>query len=169
MKYQIRRNIWETNSSSVHTLQISDDNMSVSELDVHSDGYVYVELDEYYGKDCKDYDTQMDKLKYVCTWFLVYYGFDVEKLINDGWSCWTDFVSKFCEWVNETGGWYNEVKCIGIKIIPKLGFEQWDYLDHQNQAYGMFDEEHCIVDLYHPDMLVNFIFNPYLWLHTDCD
>ena len=55
MKKQIRINTFETNSSSVHTLQISKDLMGMNELVIKRDGYVHINLDQYYGRDLTEY------------------------------------------------------------------------------------------------------------------
>ena len=166
MKKQIRFILFETNSSSVHTLQISNNNMTVSELNIEDDGYVHVVLDQYYGKDPIDYDTQLDKLKYICTWLYIFYGCDLEKMYDS--SGWNDFIYEFTRYINETN-YQNQKKCLGIKVILTDKKEAWEFLDHQSQPYGVWDDSNCVVDLWNSEQLVNFIFNPYIWLHTDCD
>ena len=111
MKKQIRFNTFETNSSSVHTLQISKDLMSENE---------------------------------------------------------------FCDYVNNhLNPNQRSYHCVGIKIDkikPKYDYgSAGDFLDHQSCPYGSHDTSGFAFDFYDTDMLVNFIFNPYLWLQTDCD
>lgn len=74
MKKQIRFGMFETNSSSVHSLQISNKHMYKSKLKIEDDGYVHVSLTEYYGKDEKNYKGQREKLTYVVTWIYIYFG-----------------------------------------------------------------------------------------------
>ena len=161
--------MWETNSSSIHSLQISPTLMMVSQLTISDDGYIHVPLDIYFGKDRKNYDTQLDKLKYICTWFYIYYGCVEENLSSEygGWE-WREFQEAFCNYINEFN-FDNPIICKGIIVEPVLGDGAWDYLDHQSQPYGSYDDSECVVKLYDTDMCVNFIFNPYIWLHTDCD
>ena len=56
-----RSNVFETNSSSVHTVTINTGN--VNDLEVQSDGYVHVSLN-YYGKEFDWYNNSYDKLCY---------------------------------------------------------------------------------------------------------
>lgn len=170
MKYQIRDGVFETNSSSLHTLQISFKGIQKCKLKIDDDGYIHVNLNTYFGKEFNDYTGQADKLKYVCTWMYIYYGCNLEQL-EEGYE-WRNFIDAFCEYVNDvnnkaTINWGKE--CFGIKVNPVLGEEQWNYLDHQNQPYGNYDDENCIIALYRSEDLVNFVFNPMMWLRTDCD
>ena len=162
MKRQIRLETFETNSSSIHTLQISQKHMHKSKLKIAADGYIHVSLTEYYGKDAKDYTGQREKLTYVVTWMYIYYGCNIEELYNG--HMWKDFNKYFADYVGNS--------CKGI-LIDKTMFDgdeiAGDYLDHQSIPYGKYDTENCIVNLYDTEQLINFIFNPYLWLHTDCD
>ena len=56
---QIRKNVFETNSSSVHTLQISKDGLEPSELKLNKDGNIEVEFGEF-EKDYRIYSTQYE-------------------------------------------------------------------------------------------------------------
>lgn len=162
MKKQIRLETFETNSSSIHTLQISQKHMHKSKLKIADDGYVHVNLTEYYGKDAKDYKGQREKLTYIITWMYIYYGCNFEELCKG--SLWKEFNTSFVDYVGNG--------CKGIWIDKTMldgGEMAGDYLDHQSIPYGIYDSENCIVNLYDTEQLINFIFNPYLWLHTDCD
>lgn len=172
MKKQIRINTFETNSSSVHTLQVSKELMENCELTIKDDGYIHLDLDQYYGKDLKEYKTQEEKLKYICTWMYIYYDNDIDRM-RTGYE-WEKFESEFCDYVNShLNPRRHNYHCNGIKIDkikPKYddGYAG-DFLDHQSCPYGSLDTDGFIFDFYDTNMLVNFIFNPYLWLHTDCD
>ena len=162
MKRQIRLETFETNSSSIHTLQISTKHVHKSKLKIGDDGYVHVSLTEYYGKDEKDYKGQREKLTYIVTWMYIYYGCNLEDLFKG--SSWKEFNTSFVDYVGNG--------CKGIWIDKTMfdgGEMAGDYLDHQSIPYGKYDTENCIVNLYDTEQLINFIFNPYLWLHTDCD
>ena len=162
MKKQIRLETFETNSSSMHTLQISQKHMHKSKLKIADDGYVHVNLTEYYGKDAKDYKGQREKLTYIITWMYIYYGCNLEDLFKG--ALWEEFNTSFADYIGNG--------CKGIWIDKTMfngGEMAGDYLDHQSIPYGIYDSENCIVDLYDTEQLINFIFNPYLWLHTDCD
>lgn len=162
MKKQIRLETFETNSSSIHTLQISQKHMHKSKLKIADDGYVHVSITEYYGKDEKDYKGQREKLTYIVTWMYIYYGCNLEDLFKG--SLWEEFNTSFVDYVENDckGIWIDKTMCDG-------GETAGDYLDHQSIPYGIYDIENCIVNLYDTEQLINFIFNPYLWLHTDCD
>ena len=162
MKKQIRIGTFETNSSSVHSLQISQKHMNKSKLKIADDGYVHVNLTEYYGKDAKDYKGQREKLTYVVTWMYIYFGCNIEELYDK--YLWKDFNNAFADYVGNgcKGIWIDKTMFGGNEMAG-------DYLDHQSTPYGIYDSENCIVNLYDTDQLINFIFNPYLWLHTDCD
>jgi len=162
MKKQIRIGMFETDSSSVHSLQISQKHMHKSKLKIADDGYVHVSLTEYYGKDEKDYKGQREKLTYIVTWMYIYYGCNLEDLFKG--SLWEEFNTSFVDYVGNSckGIWIDKTMLDGGEIAG-------DYLDHQSAPYGEYDGENCVVDLYDTEQLINFIFNPYLWLHTDCD
>lgn len=169
MKMQTRFKTFETNSSSIHSYQISNELMENNKIRINQDGYISVNLDEYYGRDFKEYKTQKEKLKYICTWMYIYYGCDLEKM-ETGWT-WNDFVDAFCEYVNEHSNSKN--KCYGIKINkikPKYDYDgAGGFLDHQSCPYNSYDTDGFILDIGDANMLVNFIFNPYVWLQTDSD
>lgn len=162
MKRQIRIGMFETNSSSVHTLQISSKHMYKSKLKIADDGYIHVQLTEYYGKDKKDYRGQREKLTYIVTWMYIYYGCSLGELLKG--SLWEEFNTSFADYVGNG--------CRGIRIDKTMfdgGEMAGDYLDHQSVPWGAYDDDNCVVNLYDTEQLINFIFNPFLWLHTDCD
>lgn len=49
----------------------------------------------------------------------------------------------------------------GIKILGEQELE----IDHQSQPYGNIE----IVNVYDKDAVINFVFNKYVSLKTDCD
>ena len=172
MKMQTRFRTFETNSSSIHSYQISNELMENSNLIVNKGGYVHVDLDEYYGREYKEYKTQEEKLKYICTWMYIYYGRNLKELRSG--DLWIDFVDAFCEYVNEhSNPQERNYKCRGIKINeikPKYDYDgAGGFLDHQSCPCGSYDTEGFILDIGDTNMLVNFIFNPYAWLQTDSD
>lgn len=172
-KIQIRQKCFETNSSSVHSYQISNTLMENSNLIVNKGGYVHIDLDEYYGREVKEYRTQEEKLKYICTWMYIYYRCDLKEL-RSGY-LWIDFVDAFCEYVNEhSNPQEHNYKCRGIKINKiKPKYDYYDgaggFLDHQSCPYGSYNTDGFILDIYDTNILINFIFNPYVWLRTESD
>ena len=176
MKRQIRQHVFETNSSSLHTLVISNKDMGRCHLHIKKDGYVHVNLVNYYGRDETDYTTQYEKLVYIVTWMYIYCGCDMEVLVDS--YMWKDFIDKFCDYVNDdlhrTPKGLEEPKCLGVKIDKTInngdfGGGAYDYLDHQSAPYGKYDDSNCVVSLYRTNEVMNFIFNKNLWLHTDSD
>lgn len=162
MKRQIRIGMFETNSSSVHSLVISKKHIYKSKLKIEKDGYVHVCLTEYYGKDSKDYKGQREKLTYIVTWIYIYYGCNIEYLFEGYF--WKDFNNAFVDYVGNgcKGIWIDKTMFDGDEMAS-------DYLDHQSVPWGAYDDDKCVVNLYDTEQLINFIFNPFLWLHTDCD
>lgn len=170
MKRQVRLHIYETASSSIHSLAISSKHIYKSKLKIADDGYVHVSLTEYYGKDKKDYKGQREKLTYIVTWMYIYYGCSLEGYYGcDPYgllkgSLWRDFNKTFADYVGNgcKGIWIDKTMFDGDEMAS-------DYLDHQSVPWGAYDDDKCVVNLYDTEQLINFIFNPYLWLHTDCD
>ncbi len=78
MKLQIRNQVFETNSSSVHSLVVSGNGLEPSELPQDKDGKILVDFGKF-GKDYHLYESQEEKLSYLIT--LCYYtcgGFEME-------------------------------------------------------------------------------------------
>lgn len=143
---QIRRNVFETNSSSVHTLQISKDGLEPSELKLNKDGNIEIELGEF-GKNYMIYNTQYEKLQYLIS-FIAYgcYYYDLQELYKN-----YDFMTvrnAVCEY---TGA--NDIIVVG---------EAEAHIDHQSA-------DECVINLWNPDAIINFVFNKYVALETDCD
>lgn len=148
---QIRRNVFESNSSSVHTLQISKDGLEPSKLELNKDGNIEVEFGEF-GKEHIIYDTQYEKLQYLISFIAYNCGFyycstsDLEDLYEN-----YDFKEvrdAICEY---TGA--NDIVVIG---------ETNAYIDHQSA-------DDCVINMWYPDEIINFVFNKYVALKTDCD
>lgn len=143
---QIRKNVFETNSSSVHTLQISNDGLEPSELKLNKDGNIEVEFGEF-GKDYRIYNTQYEKLQYLIS-FIAYnysYYYDLDDLYEN--YDYSEVRDAICEY---TGA--NDIVIVG---------ETQPYIDHQSQY-------HCVIRLY-KDEIINFVFNKFITLKTDCD
>ena len=68
MKRVIRHNVWETNSSSVHSLVICKDGLERSKLPVDEDGYIITDFGNFgkYDMGITTYDQAM-KLSYLAT------------------------------------------------------------------------------------------------------
>ena len=149
MNRKIRKYVFETNSSSVHTLSVSKDGIEPSKFILDEEGYLHTDFGTF-GKNYDIFDSQYDKLSYLIT--LCYYcaGFDIDN-IKDSYQFKhiEDAIKK------HTG-------CLGIIID---GLEEPE-IDHQSQpAYGNIE----IINIYDEDEIINFVFNKYISLKTDCD
>ena len=142
---QIRKNVFETNSSSVHTLQISKDVLEPSELKLNKDGNIEVEFGEF-GKDYMIYSTQYEKLQYLVSFIAYNYNYyDLDELYEN--YDFSEVRDAICEY---TGA--NDIVVVG---------EAQPYIDHQSA-------DDCVIRLY-KDEIINFIFNKFITLKTDCD
>ena len=148
VKRKIRKNVFETNSSSVHSLVISNDGREPSEFKVNKDGYIEVDFGEF-GKDERLYTSQYDKLSYLITCLYYLSGWDVE-----------DIYEKYeFEYIEKAICEYSGAK--GIRILDK----NEPHIDHQSVPYSNIG----IINVYDKDEVINFVFNKYVSLKTDSD
>lgn len=148
---QIRNGLFETNSSSVHTLSISKDGLEPSKLKLNKNGNIEVEFAEF-GKDYMVYDTQYEKLQYLLSFIAYesgYYYCDVSDLeeLYEHYNFRT-IRDAVCEYAGA-----NDIVIVG---------EDNAYIDHQSA-------DDCVVNLWDEDEIINFVFNKYAALKTDCD
>lgn len=159
MKRTIRYGTFETNSSSVHTLQISKEGLTPSKLKIRKkDNIIRVPL-KYWGKEERVYTSQLDKLSYICTraWWANGGAWSGE--VNDENS--RNYVMSYIE----------EAVCeytgaAGIELyIPRgtdPGFDHQtipEYSDDMNGFCNVWDKE----------SIQNFVFNRYISFTTGCD
>ena len=151
MKRVIRKGIYETNSSSVHTIVISSDGMEPSKLPVDKDGYITVRYGEF-GKDGTVYSSQEDKLSYLVTqcYYLGGWEYDVNRDNNYHFKNIEDAI------IDYTGA-------KGIRIV---GGEP--DIDHQTVNQIDYDL-HLIHNEYDEKEIQSFVFNKYISLLCDCD
>lgn len=159
MKRSIRYNTFETNSSSIHTLQISKEGLSPSELKIRKkDGMIRVPL-KYWGKETAEYTSQLDKLSYICTraWFAnSSHRWDWE-VDNDEENYVLRYIEKaICDY---TGA-------IGLELyIPKgvkPGFDHQTIPEYSDDMAGM-----C--NVYDEESVQNFVFNRFISFTTGMD
>ena len=163
-----RTNVFETNSSSVHTLTIGN---TINDLIVDKDGYVHVTL-PYYGTNYEVYNNAYDKLCYailtVCYTrgiYITFYDEDPTPESMEDWNeCLADLKDTF-EYQSIEECVVTEINrqnrvCYGIKIHPSdCG------IDHQSADYSSLDhllEENNIENIH------EFIFGNII-LETRCD
>lgn len=152
LKVQIRSGVFETNSSSVHSIVYSNDGLEPCKIRRNKNNEIVVDYGQF-GKDDMMYKTQEEKLSYLVTLIAyiagnydggtdeVYDSYEFERL--------RDII---CEYSGASG----------IHIRDKEEPE----IDHQSIP-GIYHDN--IVDFYDKDAVINFVFNKYIWLHTTCD
>ncbi len=146
MKIVNRENVFETNSSAVHTLAVSNDGLEHSNLPVDKDGYISVEFGEF-GKS-GFFDSQIDKLSYLITQCYYLNGWDLN-IDRDNYH-FRNIEEAICEYTGAKG----------IKIV---GGEP--SIDHQ----AMPEYELNLVDEWVPKSIQSFVFNKYIALSCGCD
>ena len=148
MKRKIRKNVFETNSSSVHSLVISNDGREPSEFKLNKNGEIEIDFGQF-GKDLCFYTSQYDKLSYLITCLYYLSGWEIDD-IYDRWE-FREIQDAVCKYTGATG----------IKILGK----QEPEIDPQSQPYSEIE----IINVYDEDAVINFVFNKYVSLKTDCD
>lgn len=148
MNRKIRNHVFETNSSSVHSLVISNDGREPSNFKLNREGKIEVDFGDF-GKELRVYTSQYDKLSYLITCLYYLSGFEIED-IYDKYE-FKIIENAICSY---TGA--NRLKILG-KNTPSI--------DHQSQPYSSID----IINAYNEDEIINFVFNKYISLKTDCD
>lgn len=148
MRKQIRNEVFESNSSSVHTLTISKAGREPSKFIPDKDGYIHVDYGQF-GKNYEIYDSQYDKLSYLVT--LCYYCANVYGETRDTYQfkCIEDAIIEYTE-------------CNGI-IIDEVEIPE---IDHQSQPW---DGDITFINVYDEDSIIDFVFNKYVALKTSCD
>lgn len=169
MKSKIREGIFETNSSSVHSLVFLNQELSkpnLKELRIDKDGVIKIPLG-YFGKDYQIYSSQKEKLSYIMTTFYCCFGEDITRFEDkDDWlsSYWEDTKKAIINYINTS---CPDKHCINIvPVLPKNCYDWEVGFDHQ--TYPTYLED-CVVNLYEPEEVVNFIFNKNMALQTNCD
>ena len=147
MKRTIRMNVFETNSSSVHSISVCPDGMEESKLPTDRDGYVLVRYGQF-GRNSELYCTQEEKLSYLVTQCYYLGGWEY-KMNEDNYH-----FRNVVEAIRDYTG------CEGIRIV---GGEP--EIDHQM----MPEYEIRFVNEYDPKSIQEFVFNKYIRLKTDCD
>ncbi len=148
MNRKIRKGVFETNSSSVHSLVISNEGREPSEFKLNKDGEIEIDFGQF-GKDKRIYTSQYDKLSYLITCLYYLSGWEISDIYDR--REFREIQEAICKYTGATG----------IKIIG----EQEPEIDHQSQPYDGIE----IINVYDDDKVINFVFNKYVLLKTDCD
>ena len=171
-----RSNVFETNSSSVHTITI--DTGNINDLEVQRDGYIHLSM-PYYGKQFDRFNNSYDKLCYallvVCYTHGIYLDWDPdneeymsEQEYEDECNYWKDCLEDLMSLeeyhiieqcvISELKK--NNKECYGLKI-----HQSSCGIDHQSQEHESlheFLEENKLSNIH------DFIFGNYT-LNTGCD
>ena len=149
MKKRIRKSVFETASSAVHSLVINIGGLCKSELPTDKDGYIITDFGEF-----GDYDmgetiwSQKDKLSYLATECYYLNRWDTEIENSYPWECICDAI---CEYTGAKG----------IKLLHK----NEPSLNHQVQPE--YSPKFC--DYYNETSVINFIFNKYVGVEMSHD
>lgn len=164
MKTNIRGSIFETNSSSVHSLVLLNQELSepdFRELRINKDGVIKIPLG-YFGKEHKIYSSQKEKISYILTFLWCYFGEDIEWFTDKNRNYyWQDIKDEIIFYINKFSP---NILCTDIiPVYPKKGLVGFDH-----QTYPDYLDD-CLVDLYNPKKVVEFIFNKNIVLETNSD
>jgi len=150
MKYTVRYNVFETNSSSVHSLTFGK-KMEHPDLETDKDGYTVARYG-WFDKTVDDYYEQSQKLSYLVSY--LYYMFDnIEDLYDsDEFRILEEVIVDYC----------------GTKGLKIGSNPNEPYLDHQSLP-GMYNYVINDDTFFNKNFLTTFIFCPYVGIHTDAD
>lgn len=156
MKRQIRRSVFETNSSSVHSIVVKyngeydvileRDQQNLCAVVAHCRDYSGVGHDEPYV-----ISTQQEKFNYLITWIVCRCKYSYERL---------------CEyWL------YNDILNVLKRVDPEINTiiildEDKAAFDHQTAPY---DSSDFVIDIYKENEIMNFIFNDNITLECYFD
>ena len=141
-----RYKMFETNSSSVHSLTIDSSGMEPSNLPVKN-GYVVVPFGEF--DKSGDYTSHIDKLSYLVTQCYYLCGLDIPD--RDNCYHFRQIEDAVCDY------------CDGVKGIKIKGGNP--YIDHQSLP----EYELNLVNEWDESSVQSFVFNKYITLTCSCD
>ncbi len=160
---QVRRSVFETNSSSTHSITITHGKIVNNNIRVDRDGYIHTELGEF-GWEIWDYKGQAERLSYLVTMLAVKSDVTLWCYEDDESRTEKDIVEdimkthEFEKLSDEIG---RHARCSGVIIDPSDG-----YIDHQShEDYRDFQD---FLDQYNTNV-VEFVFGRGNVVHTDND
>lgn len=160
---QVRRSVFETNSSSTHSITITHGKIANNNIRVDRDGYIHTELGEF-GWEIWDYKGQAERLSYLVTMLAVKSDVTLWCYEDDESRTEKDIVEdimkthEFEKLSDEIG---RHARCSGVIIDPSDG-----YIDHQShEDYRDFQD---FLDQYNTNV-VEFVFGRGNVVHTDND
>lgn len=140
MMRKIRTGVFETNSSSSHSICIDDKTFILDTLIPDADGVITIKPGQF-GWEWKKYNDANAKASYCLTGTL--YVEDRQIALDNIRS--VIQTQTLCEYVNL------------VEPKPNIAYDTWDYIDHQ--SVGILDKI-----LFDKDQLRQFIFNRKSWL-----
>lgn len=169
MKRQIRRSVFETNSSSMHSLTIRKGKTNSSNLHIGNDNKVEIDFGEF-GWEISNYPDQYSKLQYILTMCACTEGYNCitpdEFYETEGFKSISNAIASHCN-------------CDGIRIKDDcLRTGHWDYCNEDYLDFdGYIDHQSCEDYLSVADFLKQnnissveeFVFNDGIIVHTDND
>ena len=156
MKKVKRNNIWETNSSSIHSLVVDKSGLEESNLPINKDGYIVAHYGSF-GREKEIYSDQESKLSYLLS--QCYY---LSRLSEEDKFGKFDYGSHDYYYESIVDAILNyDHRAKGIEIV---GLEP--EIDHQSIPYG---GDMNLVNYWDEEDVQQFIFNKYISLKTDSD
>jgi hypothetical protein len=140
---QVRQNVFETNSSSTHSVSISYEG-DLTDIPIPDDnGIVHVDTDEYGWEEC-EYNDLYSRLSYAATYALNYGSEENKELL-------TEVIKQ-----------YSGAKEVLYDHNNNPVYWKHGYIDHQSTD--------TVADIFESrESLVNFLFNPNSYFITDND
>ena len=159
---KVRRGVFETNSSSTHSVSIRKGEVRDSYLTVNpEDNKVHVEFGEY-GWGYKSLRSQSERLSYLCTMLMMTEASRANSVDDifetEGFKQINNLIAEKCS-------------CDGICFDDKIQFKDWDidingYIDHQSyEDYSSIQE---FLNDYNTN-IVDFVFNDGVTVIIDND
>ena len=149
MKRQIRSSVFETNSSSVHSLTIAPNGRKRNRIHIDNEGYLAAHFGSF-GCSGKFF-SQSEKLSYLVT--SLWYAVGCPEYLDDLYRsyAWEHLEDAVKEYVPE---------CKGVRIrdyhYRDDDYEAAPYIDHQSVPDSEWD---MIIDMYDKDAVIDFIWN----------
>lgn len=170
MKRQVRRNVFETNSSSTHSISICNGSLDDNYMYVNeNDNKIHIEFGEF-GWEIDSYTEQNNKLSYLVTMLVETEGRGLstpeELFETEGYKTINEEISNYC-------------KCDGIHIDSKLESRSYRYkdnaeyyLDHDGYIDHQSTEDYeSVKDFLEQNNtnVIDFVFNTSVVVNTDND
>lgn len=157
MKRQIRKSVFETNSSSVHTLVYPKGNCNIPISDIAKDGVVTVQCSDF--SYCGYVEDLYEKLQYLCSYIALDNPYKKNFDSSEG-----EYITNKDDIYLDNILYAIKMKDPSIKELRAIHCE-CAMFDHQTSP----DESSCIVNLNKPDDINTFLFNDEIKIKLDRD